>query len=262
MAEELRWIPAMRETYARRLGRFERQVEQRLPGVLQRLTEDLPVISSTMPSWCPLPIAAVIAAGVPVQFASAVTAVAAWRMAGRHVVYIHPDQLPGPIDHVPVQEMQRLPVRCVYLATSDADGQPPSGLLAWLEYDLGEKRTEVRMQIDLPAGTDLWATLSDPVHAVRGSLRDAVSATQTTAIVRAISMTHVAMPPVGRGTDLDALIDQKTRSQSHLLAAVAYLSAPKARVVDATRLIDPQAPARQWAAPGTDSPDVTLWLAT
>ncbi|MDG4795096.1 hypothetical protein [Micromonospora sp. WMMD1082] len=261
LEQQYRWIPAMRDTYTRRLAGHERQVQDQYPGLLERISEALPAIAASSPPWCPLPIAAVVALGVPPVHASAVTAVAAWRLAGRHVAYIHPSRLPGPVERVPVAEIQALPMRCLYMATSDADGQPASGYYTWLEDDAAEDRTEVRMQVDHRTGGDLWETLTDPVHAVRGTLRDAVSATQTTALMRASDIFGVPMPPVGRGTDIDPLIDRKAHHQAHLLAAVAYLSTPQAQIIDAATVLN-EPDQQKWSHPTGRTDSVTLWLAS
>jgi hypothetical protein len=253
----------MLRTYDRRLRRFEQQVEQRYPGILGRIERRLPTIGRLTPEvrdWCPLPISEVIALGVPPQTASMVTAVAMWRLAGRQVVYIHPRRLPPPIDYVPVEEQKRLPVRALYMATSDADGVPATGMFVWLEYDAFEQRTEIRLQLDHAQPPDLFQTVTQPIHVVRGGLREAVSATMTTSFMRASVAFDIEMPPVGPGTEMDQRLNILTGELAPLMAAVAYLANPNAEVVDAQVVIDDREP-QDWFDPKDDG-TTTLWLVT
>jgi len=256
------WIPRMRDTFAARLRRYEAQVDQRHPTLIRTLAQTEQQWRQGIPSWCPLPIGAVINEGVDPGYASAVTAVHAWRAAGRHIAYVHPSRLPPPVTQIPLDALKQLPVHCLYLATTDADGVPASGLFAWLEYDQREDRTEVRLQLDLPGTRTVWDTQPDPVHVVRGNLRDAVSATVTTAASRMTATLGQPMPLVGKGTPADELLDRKADHTGHLLAALAFLANPAAEVIDA-RTATAEPGVQQWSAPldaGTRD-TVTLWLA-
>lgn len=257
-AASFAWIHTMHQTYSRRLEGYERQIEQHYPRAWDQLDLYRRDREAVLPDYAPLPIAAAAnliradqdGAEMPAYLnrASVMTALDLWRRAGRVVYYVHPDALAEAeveplIAMAPADLLERLkplPGHCVYLATTDADGVPASGMFVHLEYDEVEQRHELRllMDVDPAAEPSIDTMIPQPVHLTGRNLVQALEATFTTGAARLASLTDGAFPwpESGEGTATREVARKQARSIAHLIDAVLRLMDPATHAVDATEL--------------------------
>lgn len=253
---DVSWIARMRSAYQARLGNYEQQVAAAYPKLRGQLAMFESEFGAEQPEYAPLPIAAameVIRVGqglrgraIPANshHAALVTALELWRRAGRTVHYVHP-AVAADLDGAAVlaarprdllEQLKALPGRCVYLATSDADGVACSGFFVHLEHDENERRDEIRVVLDLDADAlpGLDSLLAQPIHITGANLAEAVDATWSTTISRAAAAApdQVAWPVTGPGTEHRAATARQATHLAPLLAAALFLLEPDAAVTE------------------------------
>jgi hypothetical protein len=158
---------------------------------------------SDWPSWCYCPLAgayAIVSGGgsnrVPIDRAHLVGelgAVAAWRPTKgiyRFDLDLAAALVSTPLDReLPTGVLERLPEWCVWI--DPVAGLP--GFFAFLEYDAGDGRTELRLAID--NGEDLSQLI---VHLGKGSILDGLEAMVLESAANMALQTRVAVPVVGK----------------------------------------------------------------
>jgi hypothetical protein len=139
-----------------------------------------------------------------------------------------------------LERLKALPGRCVYLATSDADGIACSGFFVHLEHDEGEERDEIRLVLDLDAAArpDLDSVLAQPIHITGTNLAEAVYAAWSTTISRAAAAApgRIPWPVTGPGTQHRAAAENQAEHLAAMLAATLFLLEPEASVTEDAEL--------------------------
>lgn len=201
------------------------------------------------PAWCYCPLAgayAIVSGGgdrrVPLDRMTDVAVVGglgAWRAT--QGVYVLDETLLAalwetPLDgEVPSEALQRLPEWCVYLALPanwTLAEVPVAGYFAWLEHDVHDGRTELRLLLDTPGALGEASAPLLPVilHLGHGSLAACVSAALDEAERQARAVGAWA-DPARRA--FDAYRVQAAGFVGPLLGPLLYLCAEDAKLRDA-----------------------------
>jgi hypothetical protein len=186
------------------------------------------------PEWCFLPLAAtrrIVTTSKTLQspneahHASILAALAAWRVT--QGIYQFDTTTFDALWHTPVdgeipgEVLHRLPEWCVYILTPDQSWQGSSlnGFFAHLEHDPNNRRTELRLLLDLSgAAGDQLEPIT--IHLGKGGIAAGVAAI-TKEIARQFPVTIYAA---------DGTIEQPTSNVSPLVSLVLYLCSEAAEL--------------------------------
>jgi hypothetical protein len=186
------------------------------------------------PDWCFLPLAgayAIISKGArtlsldPSRHVGILGALAAWRVT-QGIYRFDPTILDALWDtpvtgDIPTEVLFHLPEWCVYIPTPERrwHGAALHGVFAHLEYDVNDKRTELRFVLDVtgPGGDD---PIVLPLHVGQGGVAEGVAAMMRECARH--TPVSVQMP--------DGLAGELTDDVSPLVSLVLYLCSQAAEI--------------------------------
>jgi hypothetical protein len=184
--------------------------------------------------WCFLPLAAthaIVSNGKAIQSSTQARnigilgALAAWRVT-KGIYRFDPTTFDAlwktPVTgDIPTEVLFHLPEWCVYIPTPDQtwQGATLNGFFSHLESDMNDRRTELRLVLDVtgPAGDDL---ISVPIHLGRGGVAGGVEA----------MLKEAARHFPARVQSPDGLLEQLSSDISPLVSLVLYLCSQAAEI--------------------------------